>query len=99
MAETIEELTVNWTNDDGILTTKELDKHVLTKGAWTTIIFRYCDMDRKTGDYGPPKAVIRRYQKRGGIYRMQSKFVFSSANQARKVMEVLGDWFPPETEE
>jgi hypothetical protein len=91
VAETIDELTVEYT-DEGILTTKELDKVVLSKGAWSTILFRYQDWDRKKEEYGPEKYTIRRYQKRNGEYRQQSKFNISSKDQARQLIEALQKW-------
>ncbi len=91
MAETIDELTVEYT-DEGIVTTKELDKVVLSKGAWSTILFRYQDWDRKKGEYGPEKYTIRRYQKRSGEYRQQSKFNISSKEQAKQLIEALQAW-------
>lgn len=91
MAETIDELTVEYT-DEGILTTKELDKVVLSKGAWSTILFRYQDWDRKKEEYGPEKYTIRRYQKRNGEYRQQSKFNISYKDQARQPIEALQKW-------
>ncbi len=45
MASTPDELTVTYT-EDGIDIVKELDKVVLTKGAWTTLIFRYQEWNR-----------------------------------------------------
>lgn len=92
MAETIDELTVEW-EDDGVVKIKELEKQVLSKGAWTTIVYKYQDLDRKTDDYGPPKATIRRYRKVKGVYREQSKFNISSAKQARALVEILKEWF------
>lgn len=91
MAETIDELTVSYT-EDGIETTKELDKVVLTKGAWSTILFRYQDWDRKKEEYGPEKYTIRRYQKRNGEYRQQSKFNISSKEQAKQLIDALQTW-------
>lgn len=91
MAETIEDLTVTWT-EDGIDTVKELDKVVLTKGAWSTIIYRYQDYNRGTEEYGPDKYTIRRYQKRNGVYRQQSKFNISSKAQANSIIEALQGW-------
>jgi len=91
MAETIEELTVTWT-EDGIDTVKELDKIVLTKGAWSTIIYRYQDYNRAKEEYGPDKYTIRRYQKRNGVYRQQSKFNISSKAQAEGIIEALQTW-------
>ncbi|MEJ2508647.1 MAG: hypothetical protein P8009_04045 [Gammaproteobacteria bacterium] len=91
MAETVDELTVNY-EEDGIQVTKELDKKVLTKGAWATVIYRYQDWDRQKGDYGPDKYTIRRYQKRYGEYKQKSKFNISSKDQAEKIIEALQDW-------
>ncbi|EGV20257.1 hypothetical protein [Thiocapsa marina] len=91
MAERIEDLTVNYT-EDGIDTTKEIDKVVLSKGSWTTILFRYQDWDRAKEAYGPDKYTIRRYQKRGGEYRQQSKFNISSRAQAQALVEALQGW-------
>ena len=91
MAETIDELTVTWT-EDGIDTVKELDKIVLSKGAWSTIIFRYQDYNRAKEEYGPDKYTIRRYQKRGGEYMQKSKFNISSRDQARAIIAALEKW-------
>ncbi|MCW8964662.1 MAG: hypothetical protein OQL16_12760 [Gammaproteobacteria bacterium] len=91
MAETIDELTVTWT-EDGIDTVKELDKIVLSKGAWSTIIYRYQDYNRAKEEYGPDKYTIRRYQKRNGVYRQQSKFNISSKAQAEGIIEALQTW-------
>ncbi len=91
MTERIEDLTVTYV-EDGIATTKELDKVVLSKGAWTTILFRYQDWDRVKTDYGPEKYTIRRYQKRGGEYRQQSKFNISSRAQAQALVDALRGW-------
>lgn len=91
MAETIDELTVEYT-EDGVVTTKELDKVVLSKGAWSTILFRYQDWDRAKEEYGPEKYTIRRYQKRNGEYRQQSKFNISSREQARSIIDALSKW-------
>ncbi|WP_296806882.1 hypothetical protein [Thiocapsa sp.] len=91
MAERIEDLTVSYT-EDGIDTTKEIDKVVLSKGSWTTILFRYQDWDRAKEAYGPDKYTIRRYQKRNGEYRQQSKFNISSRAQAQALVEALQGW-------
>ena len=61
MADNVEDLTVDY-EEDGKLVSRQLDKEILTKGAWSTIIFRYQDWDRKKEEYGPDKYSIRRYQ-------------------------------------
>jgi len=91
MASTVEELTIRY-EEDGIETVKELDKKILTKGAWSTVIFRYQDWDRAKQVYGPDKYSIRRYQKRGGEYQQKSKFNISSKDQAEKIIAALHEW-------
>ena len=91
MNETIDDLTMNY-EEDGTLIVKETGKEVLSKGAWATILYRYNDMDRKTGEYGKDKYSIRRYQKQQGEYRQKSKFNISSADQAKKIIAALSSW-------
>ena len=91
MAENIDDLTVNY-EEDGVVVVKEIDKEILSKGSWTTILFRYQDLDRAKGEYGPDKFTIRRYQKRNGQYQTKSKFNISSAAQAEKIIETLSRW-------
>ncbi len=91
MAENVEDLTVNY-EEDGEIKVQELDKEILSKGAWTTILFRYQQMDNKTGDFGPEKYMIRRYKKISGQYRPQSKFNISSKKQARHIIDTLSRW-------
>ena len=91
MAATIDELTVSYT-EEGVETVKEIEKEILTRGAWSTIIFRQQDRDRKKECYGPDKYAIRRYQKRNGEYKLRSKFVISSKDQATQLIDVLHKW-------
>ena len=91
MAETVDELTVEYMEGEE-MTVKELDKVILTKGAWATLMFRYQDLDRKTGEFGPDKYTIRRYQKRNGEYSQRSKFNISSKDQAKSVIDALTKW-------
>ena len=91
MSESIDEITISY-SEEGTETTKELGKHVLSKGAWTTILFRYQDWDNAKQAFGPVKYSIRRYQKRNNQYWLKSKFNISSEDQARKIIEVLTEW-------
>lgn len=95
MASTPEELTLAY-SEDGVELVKELDKVILTRGAWTTILFRYQDWDRAKNDFGPEKYSIRRYQKRGGDYLPKSKFNISSREQAKAIVEALNQWIGEE---
>jgi hypothetical protein len=91
VADNVEDLTVDY-EEDGKLVSRQLDKEILTKGAWSTIIFRYQDWDRKKEQYGPDKYSIRRYQKRNGQYQQKSKFNISSRDQAEKIIAALQKW-------
>jgi hypothetical protein len=91
MASNAEELSINY-SEDGIDIVKQLDKVILSKGAWSTIIFRYQEWNRAKGEYGPDKYSIRRYQKRNGEYVPKSKFTISSKDQARSIIDALQGW-------
>ena len=80
MAETVDELTVTY-EDGGIETVKELDKKVLTKGAWATVMFRYQDWNRSKEEYGPDKYTIRRYQKPRLPYPLFQSLMASSGKK------------------
>jgi len=95
MAETIDEIEIEYVEDDKVIV-KQLDKNVLTRGSWTTIMFLYQELDKRTDEYSQPKVSIRRYQKRNGVYRQQSKFNISSAKQSREIIRALQHWFDGE---
>lgn len=91
MSETVEGLTVAF-SENGVEVTKELDKQILSKGAWTTVMFKYQDWEAAKQEFGPVKFSIRRYQKRNNQYWQKSKFNISSEDQARKIIETLQSW-------
>lgn len=91
MSSTVEELTINY-SEAGVDIVKELDKRVLSKGAWTTILYRYQDWDARKEEYSKDKYSIRRYQKRNGEYQQKSKFNISSPDQAKQLIQALEQW-------
>jgi len=91
MASDIDDISINY-EEDGVMIVKELDRAVLSKGAWTTILFRFQQWDRRKEEYGPDKYTIRRYQKRSGEYIPKSKFNISSPDQANKIIDALQGW-------
>jgi hypothetical protein len=97
MAETVEDLTVSY-NEGGVEVVQELDKAVLSKGGWSTVLFRYREWDRTKEAYGAEKYTIRRYQKRGGEFRQQSKFNISSKAQAQALIGALQKWIDEESD-
>ena len=91
MSGDINDLTIQY-EEDGQLLVKELDKAVLTKGAWATLVYRYQNWSRAKEEFGKEMFTIRRYQKRNGEYIPKSKFNISSADQAKKIIAVLQKW-------
>ena len=88
----IDSITIAY-EEDGVPLVKELEKEVLTRGSWTTIVFKYQDWSKAEEKWGPEKASIRRYQKTSGEYRQRSKFNISNAAQAHQVAAILVKWF------
>ena len=93
MAETLDELTYDY-EDEGVLVRKQLDKVVLTKGSWATLMFLYQELDKASGKFRAPKMAIVRFKKFHGSYRKQSSFNVSSEKQARQITEVFEGWYP-----
>lgn len=91
MASDVNDLTINYEEED-VVVVKELDKEVLSKGAWATVMFRYQQWDRGKKKYGEDRYTIRRYQKRAGEYMPKSKFNISSRDQAEKIINALKKW-------
>ena len=91
MSSTIEELTINY-EEEGVEVVRELDKEVLTKGTWATVVFRYQQWEPAKNAYSEDKYTIRRYRKMKGEYRAQSKFNVSGKEQARKLVDILEQW-------
>jgi hypothetical protein len=91
MASDVNDITIEY-EEDGVLLVKEIDKEVLSKGAWATMMFRYQQWDKRKNEYGPESYSIRRYQKVHGEYMQKSKFTISSKAQAEKIVEALQKW-------
>ena len=45
MASKAEDITINY-EEDGVLVVKELDKVILSKSAWATVLFKYVQWDK-----------------------------------------------------
>lgn len=91
MASDVNDITISY-EEDGIEIVKELDKEILSKGAWATLLFRYQQWDRRKQEYGDDSYAIRRYQKVHGEYIQKSKFTISSRKQAEKIVSALQRW-------
>jgi len=99
MAETVDEISIDWKDENGQHLVKQVKKEVLTSGAWSTLMFMYQDLNKRTGVFGPKKIRVARYQKRGGKFIPQSKFNISSAHQAKQITDIIQNWLPEMDEE
>ena len=92
---TVDDLTCEW-EEDGELVVQQLDKLVLTKGAWSTLMYKYRERNKRDNTWGEPKVRVQRYKKQKGRYISQSKFNISSEKQVRQIVAQLQKWFPEE---
>ena len=97
MSATADDLTVDY-SEGGVHLVQELDKVILSRGAWTTVVFKYREWEARRSEYGPVRFTVRRYQKRNDRYQQRSKFTISSAEQARKLIAALDRWIGEEEE-
>ena len=93
MADTLEDLTYDY-EDEGVLVRKQIDRAILTKGSWATVMFLFQELDRANNKFRPPKMAIVRFKKAKGSYRKQSSFNISNEKQARQITEVFEGWYP-----
>ena len=91
MASNVNDITIFY-EEEGKEIVKEIDKKILSHGAWATIIFKYKQWERAKEKYSEHRYTIRRYRKRNGEYMQQSKFNISSKEQAFKIIEALKNW-------
>lgn len=96
MSATVDDLSVEY-EEEGVVLVKQLDKVVLTRGAWCTVMFELQNWNARKQVYDPVAYSIRRYQKRDGVYKQRSKFNISSADQATKITETLTAWLQKST--
>lgn len=91
MVANVEDLTIKY-EENGVVLTKEIDKKVLSKGAWTTVLYRYQSWENANKAYSADRYMLCRYQKRSDNYILKSKFNISSKDQAKKIVEGLQTW-------
>src|SRR5689334_5672366 len=93
MTEMLEDLSYDQ-EEDGVLVRKQLDRAVLTRGGWATVMFLYQELDRASGAFDAPRMAVVRFRKARGAYRKQSAFTVASQEQAQQLADVLARWTP-----
>ncbi len=93
MAEKIDDISIEYRDPATNQTlVQQLAAVPLTRGAWTTIMFKYRERTSPEADFGAIKYRVGRYRKRNGQFQQQSKFNISSVDQAKLVVEILNQW-------
>ena len=90
MSATIDGITMHVQVDNQILV-KELDKLILSRGVWTTILFKYQDWDKRKLKFRHVMYSIRRYHKTNDDYRQISKLNIMDT-QSALIAEKLIEW-------
>ncbi len=91
MSSDIDDLSVQY-EEEGEVVVEQLDKLILHRGSWTTVLFLYREKDRKTGEFGAPKAGLRRYQKTQGVFRKRDAINLTEKT-APMLVKQLQEWF------
>ena len=69
----IPEFTMDY-SEDGKLLVKTEETTVINKGAWSTVAFKYAELNKESNTYNPSKYSLRRFQKKDGKQNIKSKF-------------------------
>ena len=89
MSAEVEELTVEYTDEEtGEVVIKELDKEVLSKGAWPTVMFFYQDRDRKRANSASRKSLCAVTAKCKAPLKLRA----SSRLQAKRKLKLLSTY-------
>ncbi|HVZ71725.1 MAG TPA: hypothetical protein VHJ20_05060 [Polyangia bacterium] len=91
MVDALDDLTYDL-EEDGTLVRRQLERVVLARGPWATVLFLYEELDHATGVFRAPRIAFVRFQKRRGAYRKHAAFTLAGANDARALEEVLARW-------
>lgn len=90
-AEEIDDITVEY-EEDGVVVVKEEGREIISRSSWPVVLFRYREYNKTSEDYGPMKYSLRKFRKRNGVYKMESKFNIGSARQAADIAKTLAEW-------
>jgi hypothetical protein len=89
----IEEPTVDFFDESGEQTVKELAKETIAnKGGWRTIAFLYQERNSK-GEWTDPKVSLRRYRTLNGAFVQKAKFKITGKDSAAQLVDLLKKWY------
>jgi len=82
MASDVNEITINY-KEDGLLIVKELDRVILSKGAWAAIRFRYQQWEPASNAYGPERYSAATARSRANTSRRRNSIFQAGSRQGR----------------
>ncbi len=88
----LELITVDY-EEDGVLVRKQIDKAIISGGAWPLVLYLYQELDTSTNEYKSPKAMLVKYRKVRGVYRKHSSINITNSKDALNISDVLKEWF------
>lgn len=97
---TVEDLTISREGDERMAPRRQLQKKVLTSGAWSTVLYSFIELKRskKGEEWSGPKVSLVRYRKLKGAYKFQKEFALSNLDHVRELHKELGEWLEGDLE-
>ena len=94
---TVEELTITREESDRFAPRKELKKAVITKGAWSTVAYKFEELKKsKKGEEWVVKYSLVRYRKLKGVFRFQKEFAISNADHVKLIRDAFSEFLESE---
>lgn len=94
---TVEDLTITREGDDRMAPRKQLKKAVITKGAWSTVAYKFEELKKsKKGEEWVTKFSLVRYRKLKGVFRFQKEFAISNAEHVQLIRDAFDEWLKDE---
>ena len=89
-----DELTWTFIDPSGLITRRELAKHVVEdRGMWLVVMYLYQDLRPRTEEYDPPKIALVRYRKYKKTNRYEKVSSFNlSVPQVKMSVRKLREW-------
>lgn len=98
LPETVEELTITRSGDERMADRNELEKKVVTSGAWATVIYKFQEkkVTKKDGETWTEKYSLVRYRKLKGTYKFQKEFAISNSDHVKIIRDTFTEWLAKE---
>ena len=90
-AQSIDDISFDW-EEDGRQVRRELDRRVLSRGGWPTVMYLYQELDLQTDAWRPAKVALVRYQSKRGMLRKHASITLGEV-KSLELAAALEQWF------